>query len=126
MTEGSNQAIQAELKPATIWSYVTGFGLSIILTLMAYLAVQQGWAKGEVLVFGIVGLALVQMVIQFYFFLHLGQEAKPRWNLQFLFITAGIIAMVVLGSLWIMYHLNYLMMPSEMNNYLMKEENIFR
>jgi cytochrome o ubiquinol oxidase operon protein cyoD len=126
MSEVKTELIETKVKPATIWAYASGFILSVALTVLAYLFVQQQWLAGTILVYAIIGLGLVQMAVQLFFFLHMGQEAKPHWNLQFLLITASIIFMVVIGSIWIMYHLNYLMMPSEMNNYLMQEENIFK
>ena len=33
------------------------------------------------LIYTIIGLALIQAIVQLIFFLHVGQEAKPRWEL---------------------------------------------
>jgi cytochrome o ubiquinol oxidase operon protein cyoD len=107
-------------------SYIVGLALSAMLTLEAYLLVVHKALNPTMLMGTLLGLALIQMVVQLTFFLHIGQETKPRWNLVFLLSTAGIVFIVVAGSIWIMYHLNYLMMPSEMNNYLMQQEAIYK
>ena len=111
-------------------SYIFGFVLSIVLTLCAYISVVVYQSSGrtffsyEFLVPLIFSLAVIQLFVQLIFFLHLGHEKGPRWNLIFLVATVSIILLVVLGSLWIMYHLNYNMMPKEMGPYMEKEEMI--
>ena len=61
---------------------------------------------------------LAQFFTQLLFFLHLGRETKPRWKLLvFLFMTM-IVAILVFGSLWIMYNLNYHMTLQQMYQYL--------
>jgi len=35
-----------------------------------------------------------------------------------------VVGIVAFGSLWIMYHLNYNMMPHEVETYIQQEENI--
>ena len=76
----------------------------------------------EVLIPLIIGIALVQLVVQLIFFLHLLNESKPRWNLIFFISTIGIILIVVVGSVWIMNHLNYNMMPMQMNKYIQSQD----
>ena len=91
---------------------ISGFLLSLILTLAAYFIVSGDYFSGANLLFIILGLSSLQAVVQFVFFFHLGLESKPRWNLiHFLFMVLVIIV-VIGGSLWIMYNLNYQMMPN--------------
>ena len=88
-------------------TYVIGFALSIVLTLIAYaLVVNEVWSS-NVLIAVIIGLAIVQLFVQLVFFLHLGRESKPRWNLIVLTFAVIVVVIVVLGSLWIMQNLNY-------------------
>lgn len=106
--------------------YVTGFALSLAITLCAYFMVTGNWYAG-VLLFVVLGiLALVQMIVQLYFFLHLGEELRPRLKLlSFVFMT-GILVLIVVGTLWIMYHLNYNMMdmsPSEKTEYMQSQKD---
>src|SRR5437868_6153055 len=111
-----------KLHNSTFKTYLTGFILSIILTLVAFYLVIAHIFIGGVLVVVLIGFALVQMMIQLLFFLHLGQESNPRWNLIMFFSTIGIILTVVIGSLWIMSHLNYRMMPTQMDQKIMQGE----
>ena len=106
---------------ATFKSYLTGFILSVALTLAAYFAVINYASHAAII---ILILALAQLVVQLIYFLHLGQGANGHWNLTALFSTISIILILVVGSLWIMNHLNYNMSPDQMNNYLLKEENL--
>jgi cytochrome o ubiquinol oxidase subunit IV len=97
-------------------SYLLGFLFSLLLTVGAYFAVTKKVMFGNALVFTVAGLAVVQMVLQFIFFLHLGKEEKPRWNVMVFLFMLLIIAILVIGSLWIMYNLDYRMMPGGMND----------
>jgi cytochrome o ubiquinol oxidase operon protein cyoD len=98
---------------AKISVYITGFVLSVVLTIVAYLLVQRHVSSGHaaishgVLVFMITSLALIQLMVQLVFFLHLDSESKPRWNLTVLLFAAMVLVIIVFGSLWIMNNLNY-------------------
>ncbi len=109
----------------TLASYTAGFVLSLILTLGAYLAVQKNTAhpfiSNSALLATIIVLAMVQLIIQLIFFLHLHIESGPRWNLAIFLSTISIIVIIVIGSLWIMNHLNYNMTPEQINNYLIDQ-----
>ncbi len=67
--------------------------------------------SGPIFLFAIVGLALVQAIFQLLFFLHLGQEAKPRWEMLVFYFMLLVLFIVVIGSLWIMNDLNNRVMP---------------
>lgn len=113
-------ALQASLK-----NYTIGFVLSVALTVIAYLAVVNHWMVGWVLVATIITLAIIQLMIQLVFFLHLGSEEKPRWNLLTFLFMMMVLLIIVVGSLWIMNNLNYNMMmsPEEMDEYMMEQSN---
>ena len=87
-------------------AYLIGFLSSIILTVISFLLVATEWLSGKPLIFTIVGLALLQAVFQLRFFLHLGQEAKPRWETLTFFLMLVLLLIIVLGSLWIMQDLD--------------------
>jgi cytochrome o ubiquinol oxidase subunit IV len=103
---------------ATLKAYITGFVWSIGLTLIAYSLVVQHHFSRTTLIATIVGLALLQAVIQLLYFLHLGTETKPRWKLFVFLFMLMVVAILVLGSLWIMNNLNYHMTPQQINSYL--------
>lgn len=109
-------------------AYIVGFVLSLLLTLGAFIPVflhqtsrHQAFPH-EILLPLIFVLAFLQLFVQLLFFLHLGREERPWYNAIFLILTTGMIVIVVVGSLWIMHHLNYNMTPHDMSNYLMEDE----
>src|SRR4051812_47251620 len=105
-------------------SYVFGFIISLLLTFSAYLTATSSTLTPTFALSTILVLAFLQLIAQLIFFLHLGKETKPRWNLFMFFTTLIGIFILVVGSLWIMKHLNYRMMPQEMNDYIIQDEGI--
>ena len=99
-------------------SYITGFILSILLTLGAYVLVIEHLFTGNIGVAVLILFAVVQLLIQLLFFLHISQEAKPRWKLLTLLFMLLVLLIIVIGSLWIMNNLNYRMTPAQMNKYM--------
>jgi cytochrome o ubiquinol oxidase subunit IV len=95
----------------TTASYVRGFLLSLIFTLIPYYLVVDHRVTGAMLLAIIIGFAVLQMLVQVLFFLHLGRERKPYWQTGFLIATVGAIFVVVVGSLFIMRNLHANMAP---------------
>lgn len=97
---------------ARIHTYMVGFGLSLLLTLIAFMAVgahldtESGFPPQGALVALLVVLAVVQLFVQLIFFLHIGEEERPRWNLLTLLFAILVVAIIVGGTLWIMGHLD--------------------
>lgn len=92
---------------------ITGLVLSLLLTFIAYLLVGQEILPQKALAYTVMVLGGVQALVQLVFFLHLGVESKPRWNLIMFLFMLLIIIVIVCGSLWIMQNLNYnLMLPN--------------
>lgn len=112
-------------------SYVTGYLLSAALTLAAFLLVRQHVQSDheqfshEFLTIAVLILAISQLLVQLLFFLHLGRERKPRWNLAAFGFMLLVLLIVVLGSLWIMSNLNYRMLPTDqqINQYIQDQES---
>ncbi|MDR6355358.1 cytochrome o ubiquinol oxidase subunit IV [Pseudomonas psychrotolerans] len=50
------------------------------------------------------------MLVHLYFFLHLNTSEEQRWNVISFGFTVVIVGIVVVGSLWIMYHMHHNMM----------------
>ncbi len=98
----------------SIKTAVIGFFWSIVLTFAAYLLVVEEWLHGPVLVIALISLAIFQLLVQLFFFLHMGHEQKPRWNLIVFLFMALVLLIIVAGSLWIMYNLDYTLMPHDM------------
>lgn len=96
----------------TLKSYAIGFAVSLLLTTAAFLLVITKVLTGNSLIYTIALLAVVQAAFQLLFFLHVGQEAKPRWETFAFCFMFVILLIIVIGSLWIMNDLNNRMMPS--------------
>lgn len=106
----------------TIKSYVTGFILSIVLTLIPYFLVANHLLSGNVLVTVIIIFAFIQLLVQMLFFLHMRRESTPRWKLAFFISFFSIIVIVVIASIWIMQHLNYNMSLMQFNTLMQSGE----
>lgn len=113
-------------------TYIVGFGLSIILTGLAFLLVQVHvshrhlYPSDNSVLAGLAALAIIQLFVQLTFFLHLSRESKPRWNALALALAVTVVVILVAGSLWIMSNLNYRMMssPTEVNQYLKSQGDL--
>ncbi len=105
-------------------SYILGFIFATLLTLIAYFMVVNHTLSGGSLIGAIMGLAAVQLLVQLFFFLHFGQEKGSGWNQAAFYFMLMVLVIIVGGTLWIMYHLNYNMMtmPSDqIDHYMLKQ-----
>ena len=92
-------------------SYLTGFLLSVILTAIPFWLVMSGTLPGPATAIIVVLLALVQIGVHTYYFLHVNTRSEGGWTLLAFVFTAILVVIVIAGSLWIMYHLHGNMMP---------------
>lgn len=90
-----------------VWPVLIGFILSLLCTVLAYLLVRQGFFNSMTRVALVIGLGFVQTCAQLVFFFHLGAEEKPRWNIMMFGFMLLVVFLVIGGSIWIMYNLNY-------------------
>jgi cytochrome o ubiquinol oxidase operon protein cyoD len=110
----------------TLKKYSIGFIASLFITLIAYNMVVGQLMTGLGLMVALGILALIQMIIQLVFFLHLDEESGPRYKLAAFGFMTGILVLVVVGSLWIMHHLNYNMMhmtTQDKNDYMTTQKD---
>ena len=91
----------------TFGSYMLGFILSVVLTAAAFAAVMvPGVVARDLIVPVIIGLAVVQMFVHVYFFLHLSAAPDQRWNVNAFAFAVMTVIILVIGSLWIMSNIN--------------------
>jgi cytochrome o ubiquinol oxidase operon protein cyoD len=90
--------------------YLVGFTLSVLITFGSYFLVANKLADGYMLLIMLFILAFSQLFVQLLFFLHLGEEKKPRLRVQAFTFMFIILVIIVGGSIWVMHHLNYNMM----------------
>jgi len=91
-------------------SYVTGFILSVVLTLASFGVVMSGKVPHDLMMPGIVVFGVAQLVVQLVYFLHMGTSPSQRGNLAIMLFTLLILAIVVVGSLWVLHNMNVNMM----------------
>lgn len=117
---------RSKAEHGTTKSYIIGYLLSLAFTAIPYYLVVNKTFGGATLLAAILGFAVFQMVIQVFFFLHLGRGPKPLYNVVFFVSTIGIILVVVGGSIFIMSNLYHKITPSEVTTRLAENEGIYQ
>lgn len=112
-TELSLKEVQKQWH-GTLSSYLIGFFISLLLTLASFGLVMTQLFAAPVTTVIVVGLALTQAICQLLFFLHLGKEAKPRWESLAFYFMLLVVFIVAFGTLWIINDLQGRVM-TEMN-----------
>lgn len=94
-------------------TYLTGFGLSVVLTAIPFWLVMSGVLDSK-LATGIViaVLAVTQIFVHMVYFLHMNAKVEEGWSILALVFTLILVVIALIGSLWIIYHLNANMMPA--------------
>ncbi|MAA63697.1 MAG: cytochrome o ubiquinol oxidase subunit IV [Alteromonadaceae bacterium] len=96
--------------------YTIGFVLSVILTAIPFwLVMDDVIADPGVTAIVILAFAAVQIVVHMIYFLHMNTESEGGWNMLALIFTVMLVAITLIGSIWVMYHLNTNMMPGMMS-----------
>lgn len=107
MSKKASEEVQYIHFPADSKPYFVGFGLSVSLTLLAFGGVYYDWLKGWWLLGYLITLAVLQLYVQLYFFLHLNSSLESRGRLVAFLFSALVVLIIVFGSLWIMTSLSY-------------------
>ncbi len=88
-------------------SYGIGFIVSVFLTAVPFGVVMEGGLSRSATVWFIFGAAIAQALAHLRYFLHLDASPKSRLRVLALTLTALIAALIIGGTVWIMYHLSY-------------------
>lgn len=106
--------------------YVIGGLVALALTSIAFWLISEGAVGGLAAAVVILLMACVQVIVQLYFFLHLADDRRPSWRQYSLVFTVLILLIIVVGSLWIMWNLNYNMgmTPEQMNEYMIEQNKV--
>jgi len=97
----------------TVAKYLIGFVVSVILTLAAFIPVMHNWVadwSSSAKVLYLLGLALVQMMVQITFFLHLTDGPDAKYNIITMWAAIVCVFIIIAGTWWVMWHLNYQVM----------------
>lgn len=91
----------------TLHHYVIGFGVAVLLTISAFSLIEMRLLNDTALYISLTLLALTQFIVQSVCFLRLNTSPQGRWNLLPYLFMILIVIILMGGSLWIMYNLNY-------------------
>jgi cytochrome o ubiquinol oxidase operon protein cyoD len=91
-------------------SYVTGYVLALALTAAAFAIVRWHVAGAPVALIVVFALGLAQMIVHFRFFLHISLAKSARDDLQLILFSGIVIALMVSGTLVILFNLRRRMM----------------
>ena len=94
----------------SVKEYVTGLVLSIILTLIPFGLVMSGTLSSPLTLSIILLCAVGQVFVQLIYFLHMNTSSEQIWNTTSAIFIALITLILILGSIWIMQHLNHNML----------------
>lgn len=108
---GQHTAAHADHGHGDVKSYLIGFVLSVILTVIPFWAVMSGGFSKVTVLWTIVTLAIVQIWVHLKYFLHLNFTTEDGKASTFSFLFSAIIIVMVVGlSVWIIYESNAMMM----------------
>jgi cytochrome o ubiquinol oxidase operon protein cyoD len=93
------------------WSYVIGLGLALVLTGVSFWVASTSSLWGPGVAVGLVVLAIAQMGVHLVFFLHITSGPDNTNNVLALAFGVLIVFLVMIGTIWIMAHMNANMMP---------------
>jgi len=91
-------------------SVILGYGLALLLTLLAFGLVLLHLLTGRQAFYTVLGLGFVQMVVHLRFFLHVDLNRSARADLQLILFSTLIIALMVGGTLVVLFNLHGRMM----------------
>ena len=96
-----------------IWSYVIGLGLATLLTLVSFFIARTTLVWQPSIPVALTVLAVAQMGVHLVFFLHITSGPDNVNNVLALAFGVLIVFLVIVGSLWIMAHMNQNMLPMD-------------
>ncbi|MEA2736788.1 MAG: cytochrome o ubiquinol oxidase subunit [Acetobacteraceae bacterium] len=96
-----------------VGSYLIGLGLATLLTIVSFFISTTTMVWGPSIPVALCVLAVAQMGVHLVFFLHITTGPDNVNNVMALAFGVVIVFLVLVGSLWIMAHMNQNMMPMD-------------
>jgi cytochrome o ubiquinol oxidase operon protein cyoD len=87
-------------------AYIVGLGLALLLTGVSFWVASTSVLWGPGVATGLVVLAIAQMGIHLVFFLHITSGPDNTNNVLALAFGVLIVFLVMIGTIWIMAHMN--------------------
>ena len=94
-------------------AYLTGFALSLLLTLASFWSASTGAIYGPGVPILLAVLAIAQMGVHLVFFLHISSAPDQVNNFLALAFGIFVVGLIVFGSMLIMANLNHMMVPMD-------------
>jgi cytochrome o ubiquinol oxidase operon protein cyoD len=97
----------------TVGSYLVGLGLATLLTVVSFFIARTTlvWQPSIPVALGV--LAIAQMGVHLVFFLNITTGPDNVNNIMALAFGVLIVLLIIVGSLWIMSHMNHNMIPMD-------------
>ena len=96
-----------------IRGYLVGLGLSVLATVVAFFLSGTSLVWQPSIPAALIVLAIAQMGVHIVFFLHITTRPDSINNVMALVFGIFIVFVLIVGSVWIMTHLNHNMIPME-------------
>jgi cytochrome o ubiquinol oxidase operon protein cyoD len=96
-----------------VGSYLVGLGLAALLTIVSFFISSTTLVWQPSIPIALTVLAIAQMGVHLVFFLHITTGPDNVNNVLALAFGVLIVLLLLVGSLWIMAHLNHNMMPMD-------------
>ena len=93
--------------------YLVGLGLATLITVVAFFIAGTTLVWQPSIPIALFVLAIAQMGVHLVFFLHITSGPDNVNNVLALAFGVLIVLLLIVGSLWIMSHLNHNMMPMD-------------
>ena len=97
----------------SVGSYLIGLGFAALLTIVSFFIARTTLVWTPSLPVALVVLAIAQMGVHLVFFLKITTGPDNVNNVMALAFGVLIVLLLIVGSLWIMTHLNHNMMPMD-------------
>jgi len=96
-----------------IRGYLIGLGLAVLATVVSFFISGTSLVWQPSIPAALIVLAIAQMGVHIVFFLHITTRPDSVNNVMALTFGVFIVFLVIVGSVWIMTHLNQNMIPME-------------
>ena len=96
-----------------LFGYLIGLAVATLITVVAFFIAGTSLVWQPSIPIALMVLAIAQMGVHLVFFLHITTGPESSNNVLALAFGVLIVFLLIVGSLWIMAHLNHNMMPME-------------
>jgi cytochrome o ubiquinol oxidase subunit IV len=104
--------VDASSRHGSFKDYLIGFALAAVLTAIPFwIVIYDVFRNPKVGAVVILIFAFVQIVVHMVYFLHMNSKSEGGWTVLALIFTSVMVVITLSGSLWVMDHLDYNMMP---------------